>query len=236
MFELSAEHYDKIYGFLDYDAAAANLRDLIARHHPSPVSLLDVACGTGAHLERLAPHFRAEGLDILPALLEKAKQRCPGIPFHVGDMTDFHLGRTFDVVTCLFCSIGYLTDLDAMERAIARMAAHLNPGGLLVVEPWVTPEQCWTNRITKDFLDEPELKIARMYTHEKVGNTSVFDIHCLVGTPERVEHFVEREVMGLFTHEEYREAFRKAGLSATRLETALFPGHAYGVWLGRAPA
>ena len=236
MFEQSAPYYDKFYGFLDYETAAGSLHTLIAEHHTGAKSLLDVACGTGRYLEYLQPHYRVAGLDILPELLELARCRCPEVPFHKGDMTEFDLGEKFDVVTCLFCSRGYVLTLDQMEKAICHMAAHLNPGGLLMVEPWVTPEQCWTDRVTCEVSNEPGLKIVRMHTHEREGRMSVFDIHYLVGTPQGVTHFTECEKMGLFTREEYVAAMEKAGLNVTHLEQALFPGHMYGILVGKNPA
>lgn len=236
MFDRSAAYYDHFYGFLDYPAAARNLERLIETHHGDARTLLDVACGTGRYLEHLQSDYQAAGLDILPSLLAQAAIRCPELPFHQGDMCDFDLGEKYDVVTCLFCSIGYVQTLDRMRQAISRMAAHLKPGGLLVVEPWVTPEKCWTNRVTCEVANEPELKIVRMHTHEIEGRLSIFDIHYLVGTPEGVEHFVEREAMGLFTQSEYAAAMTDAGLAVTYLDSGLFPGHAYGLYLGKAPA
>ena len=38
-------------------------------------TLVDAACGTGLHLKHLAGHFRVEGLDIRPELLEIARER-----------------------------------------------------------------------------------------------------------------------------------------------------------------
>ncbi|HRP75969.1 MAG TPA: methyltransferase domain-containing protein [Rhodocyclaceae bacterium] len=235
MFEKSAPYYDKIYGSLDYEAGARTLRSLIDARLPGARTLLDVACGTGRYLAHLGTRFEAEGLDILPQLLDLARKRCPDARFHHGDMIDFDLGREFDVVTCLFCSIGYAVTLDNAERSIARMAAHVRPGGLLIVEPWITPEQCWTNKVTTEVVNEPELRIVRMHTHEVEGRTSVYDIHCLIGAPQGVEHFVEREVLGLFTHEEYEAAFRKAGLDVTHYDQALFPGHKYGLFIASRP-
>ena len=55
-------------------------------------------------------------------------------------MRSFDLGRRFDAVTCLFSSIGYLLTPEDLEQGIARMAAHVAPGGVLVVEPWFTPD------------------------------------------------------------------------------------------------
>jgi len=40
-------------------------------------------------------------------------------------------------------------------------------------------------------------------------------MHHLVATPNRVEHFVERLELGLFTHYEYLDAFRRAGLETS---------------------
>lgn len=233
MFEKSAAYYDYFYSFLDYRAAGERLRALIRERCPAARSLLDVACGTGRHLDHLRHDFDVAGIDILPALIEAARRRCPDVAFHVADMADFQLGRRFDVVTCLFCSIGYAVTLDKAERAIACMARHLAPGGLLIVEPWVTPERCWTHRVTSEVFDSPEMKIVRMHTHEIEGRTSVFDIHYLVGTPESVTHFVEREVMGLFTTDETIAAFRKARLGVEHLDAELFPGHRYGLFVGR---
>lgn len=234
MFDRSAPYYDAFYDFLDYRAAATRLRVLIQAHHPQATSQLDVACGTGHYLEHLAPYYRTSGLDIEPQLLERAAQRCPEIRLHQGDMCDFQLEERFDVVTCLFCSVAYVRTLERMRRAVLCMARHLAPGGLLVIEPWISPEQCWTDRVTCEVYDrERDLKIVRMHTHERTECTSVYDIHYLVGTPSEVRHFIEREELGLFTPEEYRGAMSDAGLEVTSRNDELFPGHAYGLHLGR---
>jgi SAM-dependent methyltransferase len=233
VFDKSSRYYDDYYSFLDYEAAATKLRTLIAKNAPQARTLLDVACGTGRYLGYIQNDFIVEGLDINPALLQIASENYPNIPFHQNDMINFDLGCEYDVITCLFCSIGYMTELENAQRAIARMAAHVKPGGILIVEPWITPEQCWTDRVSSEVLDRPELKIVRMHTHEKEGRTSIFNIHNLIGTPQGVEHFVEREVLGLYTHEEYLTAFAMAGLEATYLQTELFPGHAYGLLIGK---
>ena len=154
-------------------------------------------------------------MDLNPELLEIARRRCPDVPFHQGDMVDFALGGAFDVVTCLFSSIGYVKSVENLERTIANMARHLRPGGIMIVEPWFSPDSYWTDRLTANFVDEPELKIAWMYKSELEGHVSIFNVNYLVGTPEGISFFTERHEIGLFTHEEYLEAFHHANLDAS---------------------
>ncbi|ULQ52433.1 class I SAM-dependent DNA methyltransferase [Flavihumibacter fluvii] len=212
MFTKTAAYYDALYHFVDYKTICEKLRDLVSENLPEAKTLLDVGCGTGKHLSFLKDSYAAEGLDIDGALLEIAKENCPGVTFHEGDMRSFQLGKKFDVVTCLFSSIGYVKTNTALNDSIRAMAKHLNPGGLLVVEPWIWPENYWLDRITANFVDQPELKIAWMYTSKKEGNVSVFDIHYMVGTPRGVDEFTERHEMGLWTDAQYKAAFESAGI------------------------
>lgn len=233
MFTRSARYYDALYDFKDYAAASQKLHELIQRSHPAAESLLDLACGTGRHLEHLRAHYHVEGLDLNPELLEAARRRCPGVPFHHGDMAGFELGRRFDVVTCLFSSIAYVKTLDNLHRTIATMARHLRPGGVAVLEPWFGPDRYWTGTITANHVDQPELKIAWMYTSEREGDLSILDVHYLVGTPGGIEHFTERHELGLFTDEQYLAAFRDAGLAASHDREGLF---GRGLFLGVKPS
>jgi SAM-dependent methyltransferase len=209
----SARYYDKLYANKDYTGEVARLVSLLgAEPEGKRLSLLDVACGTGLHLAHLQKHFHVEGLDICPELLEVARSRCPGVVFHIGDMMAFDLGKQFDIVTCLFSSIGYVKTLPGLRAAVRSMSTHLKPKGVLVIEPWFTPENWRPNTVHALYIDEPELKIARINTSLVSGKLSIFDLHHLIGTPEGTEHVVERHEMGLFEIEEMVSAMEEAGL------------------------
>jgi ubiquinone/menaquinone biosynthesis C-methylase UbiE len=216
MFSKTAQYYDKIYSFKDYEAETQSLLALLRENTRIEGGLLlDIACGTGCHIEYLKKHFEVEGLDISEDLLEMARQRNPEVVFHQGDMTDFHLGRQFDVVTCLFSSIGYVKTTDRLTRAIGCMASHLKPGGVLAIEPWFTPDAWKPGTVHALMVDEAELKIARVNTSYVDGRLSYFDLHYLIGTPEGTEHFVERHELGLFTVEEMKAALEAVELKVT---------------------
>jgi SAM-dependent methyltransferase len=217
MFTPSAHLYDTIYlsRGKNYAAEADSIHQLIQHNLRSGGKrLLDVACGTGLHASYLREHYQVEGLDLDARMLEAAKGRCPELTFHQGDMRDFDLGAggQFDVITCLFSSIGYVGTIDGLNQAIANFERHLKPGGLIFIEPWFTPDTWQVGSVHATFVDEPRLKISRMNTSERDGNLSYFVFHYLVGTPEGIEYFTERHELGLFTVEEYLSAFRACGL------------------------
>jgi SAM-dependent methyltransferase len=214
VFSRSARIYDPIYASIrDYPGEAEELDRLIQDRRPGARTLLDVACGTGAHLEHLTG-YEVEGLDLDPEMLAVARERLPAVVFHEGDMASFDLGRRFDAVVCMFSSIGYVRTEERLRSAIASMARHLEPGGVLVVEPWLSPDVWLDRHVGAVFVDEPELKIARMNISQRQIEVSILDFEYLVGTPDRVEHFTERHELGLFTVEQYLDAFRAAGLEA----------------------
>lgn len=230
MFSKSAQFYDALYQFKDYRQAVQMMHQLIQREKPGSKSLLDVGCGTGKHIVYLKDQYLVEGLDINPELLAIARERCPEIRFHEADMTRFSLGKQFDVVACLFSSIGYVQTKEKLEAAVKTMAAHLVPGGLLIIEPWIYPDKYWKDKLVANFTDLENLKISWMYIHDQEGMTSVFDIQYLVGTREEISHFSEQHVMGLWTDKEYREAFSKAGVNVMYDEKGFFGrGVYYGI-------
>ena len=212
-YEKSAPWYDKIYSFKDYAAEAARLRSLVEQHRPGSRRLLDVACGTGEHLRHLRQHFDVVGIDASQAMLEVAHRKLPGVPLHQGDMRTFDLGATFDAAICMFGATGHLGDEGELLAALQQIARHLVPGGVLIVEPWLTPEVFVPGRLSGLFVDEPELKISRMSVGWRQDRLAILDLHHLIGTPAGVEHFVERLEMTLFPLDAYRSAMAAVGVS-----------------------
>ena len=205
-----ARVYDAVYRWKDYDAEAERLKLILEAKQGG--TLLDVACGTGNHLVRLRDAFQAEGLEKDPEMAAIA--RAKGHAVHEGDMETFDLGRRFDVVACLFSSIGYMETLQRLQSALARMAAHLAPDGLLLVEPFFPPHVWRDGFVNADFVDDEDLKIARMSVSRTDGPVAVLDLHHMIATPDGVETFTTHHRLGLFADHEYADAFATAGLAA----------------------
>ena len=209
MFDKSAHLYDLAYSFKDYAGESAWVREAIRARVPEARSLLDVACGTGKHLEQFRDVYTCQGLDLNPELVEIAKERT-GVGVRAASMDSFDIGERFDAVVCLFSSIGYSRDLPG---AIGSMARHLKPGGVLIVEPWLRPDQWVAGHV--HVLDEEAdgVRLLRMTTSRVEGSQSVLDMHYLVASPSGIEHLVETHWMTLFTLSEYESAFLASNLT-----------------------
>jgi SAM-dependent methyltransferase len=232
-YELSARYYDRIYAFKAYRDEAEAVRELVARECPNATTLLEVGCGTGGHLVFFREWFAVEGIDRSAAMLEVAGTKLAGVALHEGDMRSFDLGRRFDVVACLFSSIGYVRSVEELGTAVGTMARHLAPGGVLLVEPWFTPDQWHTpGRVRANMMvDDEDLEIARFVVSETRGRFAVTPVHHLVAESTGVSHFVETHELLLVTREEYEASFVAAGLEGVRFDGDVLPR---GVWVGRA--
>jgi len=209
MFDKSAHLYDLAYSFKDYASESAWVRNAIATRVPEATSLLDVACGTGKHLQHFNDEFACQGLDLNPELAEVARERT-GLPVHIASMDSFDLGQRFDAVVCLFSSIGYSGDLPG---AISSMARHLTPGGILIVEPWMRPEQWIAGHVHVLDQEADGTRLVRITMSGVDGSQSILEMHYLVASPSGIEHLVETHLMTLFTLAEYESAFLACGLS-----------------------
>jgi ubiquinone/menaquinone biosynthesis C-methylase UbiE len=216
MFSKSAQYYDEIYASIDKDYAAevTKAHKIIQKYKQSKGKLLlDVACGTGAHAGPLSKHYQVEGLDLDPKMLSVARKKYSKITLHQRDMTDFDLGHQFDVIVCLFSSIGYVKTKSRLQKAIKTMNRHLLPGGVLLIEPWFTPKQWHPGRAFMTQINKPDLKIVRMSHSGQSGKISFIEFQYLIGTAKGIEHLTEIHELGLFTHKEYMDTIKATGLN-----------------------
>jgi SAM-dependent methyltransferase len=212
-----APYYDLIYSQKDYVKETAILKEVIAAHKLSSGSdLLDVGCGTGHHLKHLGDDFSCTGLDINGEMLELAKKNIEDAEFIEADMITMSLGRRFDVITCLFSSIGYVKTYENLGKTLRNFADHLKPGGLLLIEPWFTEDVYSAGAPFMDTYEDDDLKIARLNVSRKEGNVSIMDMHYLIAKKDvGVKHYVGRHELGLFETDRTLELMSEAGFQAS---------------------
>lgn len=213
MFEKTPEFYDAIYSFKPYDEESDKVHAWIQELNPEAKTLLDVGCGTGSHLTYLSQWYQSDGLDLDEGLLSIARSKLPDVTFHHGDMIDFDIKKMFDVIVCLFGAIAYTVTEENLQKTLITMSKHLNPGGILVVEGFLLPEQAGGRNIRMGTAETDEIVVARVSRSEIQGKAFILDFHYLVGQNDVVNYLTERHKLALFTVEEYQQAFTGAGFS-----------------------
>jgi ubiquinone/menaquinone biosynthesis C-methylase UbiE len=234
-FHALARYYDAINDFKDYRTEVQRL-EAIARQfgRSQATTWLDVACGTGRHLEFLRRRYLVTGVDGSREMLRVARRRLPEDRLVLGDMRTFHLNRRFDVVSCLFSAIGHLRTLTDVRRAFANFARHTNPGGVVIVEPWILRSAFRPGTVHLRTYESTSLVVARLASSARRGNRSKIHYHFLIGeSGSGIRHFEETDEGLLFSPQELLQLIRGAGLRPRFLPRGLMPGR--GLLIGVKP-
>ena len=218
-----AEHYDGLYSWKDYRSEARRLAALAERFGRSDgVRWLDVACGTGHHLEHLRAAYSVVGVDASPEMLHVARRRLPGVRLIRGDMRTFRLAEEFDVVSCLFSAIGALRTERDVRRTLGNLARHTAPGGVVIVEPWIDPSSYRPGHVHLTKWEGPSEKVVRVAYSQRRGDRSVIHYQYLVGVQGRgVRHYEETDVGLMVPRRRLLAWMEAAGLRARYLPRGL---------------
>jgi SAM-dependent methyltransferase len=101
--------------------------------------ILDLCCGMGRHSLELSRYgFEVVGIDRTTRFIEKARQEADrsdlNAEFIVGDMREYCVPTSFDIVVNLFGSFGYFEDPEDDRKVVENMYASLRPGGKFLIE------------------------------------------------------------------------------------------------------
>lgn len=207
----------------DYAEEAAFWRTVLRDSAVPPgAGVLELGVGAGHNLSHLAGEFRATGVDLSEAMLELCRALNPGVELHRGDMRRVRLGRRFAAVL-IHDAVSYLTTEDDLARTLETAAAHLEPGGVLVVAPEHFTETFRGPALETSAHQRGPLRVHYVeYTHDPdPGDTSIEVLMTFIvtdGEGTRVE--LDRHVLGLFPRAAWARLFARAGF---RLETRAFP-------------
>ncbi len=108
---------------------------LLLEKLPENAHILDVCCGTGNVAGLLSERgYSITGLDGSKLMLDYAKENAKAAEFIQADARDFHLGRKFHAVTCLFDSINHLLEKDDVLQVFKNIYEHLEENGIFVFD------------------------------------------------------------------------------------------------------
>ena len=223
MYDNFAEIYDLIYEFLDYEKTAKKIKKLILKHKGREVlTLLDIGCGTGKHLNYLKKDFKCTGVDLSDQMLDIARKNYTNIRFIQADMIELDLKEKFDAIICLFSSIGYVKTYDNLRKTINNFANHLNQGGVVIVEPWLTKSNAIAGLASMNTYERDDIKIARQCVTKIEGGITPFDMHYMIAKKgEDVIYFKDHHELGLFDTDKTLQMMEEAGIKTKFLEKGL---------------
>jgi len=162
------------------------------------------------------------GIDLNQGILDVAKKNFKNVVFKKADMINFNLNKKFDVITCLFSSIGYVKTYQNLEKTMKNFAKHLKTGGVVIIEPWFAKSAYKAGSVHMTTYENKDLKIARLSVSKVKGNVSINNMHYLIGERNKeVKHFIDRHEMGLFEIDKTLQFMKQAGIKSAFLKNGL---------------
>ena len=105
--------------------------DDLAGRLPAGARVLDLGCGNGAKISRLAGRFEVVGVDISERQLELARAAVPGATFVQADFAQLAFSAgAFDAVTALYSLVH--VPREEQPGLLGRILRWLKPGGLFL--------------------------------------------------------------------------------------------------------
>ena len=145
-FDAYADFYDLLYKNKDYKGESAYIDQLMSKFLKSDrkkASLLDLACGTGRHLQELykVGYRNLSGSDISKPMIEiavkGAAEKGQDIRFHNYSFQKSNkIAKKFDVVISMFSAVNYITTYADQCKTLSNVHGLLNKNGLFIFDYW----------------------------------------------------------------------------------------------------
>nr|MDD3720799.1 class I SAM-dependent methyltransferase [Candidatus Gracilibacteria bacterium] len=139
-YNIFLEYYDKIVRGINspLEDEVEFLNEQIEKYKgkdKSNITILETACGTGTVAKEFKKlGYSINGLDINQKMIEIAKTNLDEKDLVLGDMTNFDLGKTFDVLFCNYNSICHLLTWQEWQKFFSMSYKHLKTGGILIFD------------------------------------------------------------------------------------------------------
>ena len=211
-----AKYYDLLYEEekeKDYQKESEHLMQIIERHRGQKAeTLLDVGCGTGSHLKYLYKEFKCTGIDVSEKMIENAREKVSDASFEIVDMLNFQFNRSFDVIICLYGTIGFSKSYKNLVETLNNVKSHLFDDGIVILEPWVYLSDFEDrNKPHMTTAEDDDVSLVRMGQSEIKDSKWILNFHYLVGEKGEIHYSKEVHELLALDRSDYIEAFEKAG-------------------------
>lgn len=216
---------DRLYGDLaylwplvsppsDYAAEARVWREILrSRLGPGRHAILELGVGGGHNLSHLTADFEATAVDLSESMLRLSSRLNPDVEHQVGDMRTVRLGRKFRAVL-IHDAISYMRAEADLRAAFETAAAHLDPGGVLIVSPDHFRETFRDGRVESGTRSDGERELTFIeftYDPDPSDTTVETILFYLIRTGGGLQIEMDRHITGLFPRRRWLDLLAEAG-------------------------
>ncbi len=179
-FTAVTRYYDELMSSVPYRFWTRYILQLCTRHNHKPHKILDLCCGTGTMSLLLNDQgFEVVGVDLSEGMIAQARAKAQTlkypIPFHVQNAAQLDLPDRFDTCICLYDSLNYIVDDEALRSAFQRVYDHLIPGSLFIFD--LNTEFAFTASLFDQFCDDTTRKLNYKWVGTYDRETHICDVN-----------------------------------------------------------
>jgi len=214
-----APHYDILMRGVPYRMWISYFELLCEMVDHKPKKVLDACCGTGTVCRMLAAKGLSvtgvdKSLQMIRTAKEKAETSGQDIAFFAQDLAEMDLPETFDTALSFFDSLNYITDPERLRAALHRIAAHLEPDGLLVFD--LNTEYAFVSKLFDQEVMTKGAPVRYKWRSSYDEETKLCTVRMEFWTDDPPDSFVEVHVQRAHSTQEIRSWLKEAGFADIR--------------------
>lgn len=181
-------------------------------------TLFHLGCGAGGNDHTFKGHFKVTGVDISEDMLEIARKLNPEVTYLYGDMRTIRLKECFDAVA-IPDSIGHMTTVGDLRKAILTAYRHLKPGGMLLIVTLISEEFRENNFVYTGSKGDVEIIVfENNYIPDPAGTTYEATAVFLIRRKGKLEIHSDTDTIGLFKLSTWLGLLKETGLEVKQMK------------------
>jgi SAM-dependent methyltransferase len=179
-------------------------------------NILHLGCGAGIYDYTFKRFFNVTGVDISDGMLKIAKKLNPEVKYIHGDMREIRLKSRFDAVV-IPDSIGYMTTIKDLRKAIKTAYSHLNTCSILLIIAHIRDIFKENNFIYTG--SKKDIKITIFENNCIINKTSYeATIVYLIRHKKTLEIYTDKHTIGLFNLSTWNKLLKENNLSIKKID------------------
>jgi ubiquinone/menaquinone biosynthesis C-methylase UbiE len=177
-----------------------------------PKEVLDLACGTGMHLQYFKQRgYLCQGIDASPDMLSIAKKRLKTVPLMQSYFEEFKLKNKVPMITSFFNALSYNTDIKKLKATFKNVRNNLSENGIFIFDLFCVdkPREVF---ITKNF-EAGNLNISRTIVGAPNKKYFKSTMYYVISDGKKSEIICETSYRGVFSEKQVLSALKDAGFN-----------------------